>query len=234
MKIKKYKYILLGILCVVLATGYFYLFFQKGIEFEDSFLKLSQSNNMYQYKGSVYGQDILITVEGNLRERDSAIITYAIEDFDTRVYTVKVENWLGKNADVKIFDGFGQIYEGSYRPTILINKDGSLYIEETKITYYNNDVSIFDEDYKISYSHIVSTALKDSVSNRGKGALLFYALLIMAIHTIDVIWPLFFFNIRYGYAVRKPEPSDRYLVAQRISRFIYPIIAIMLLIASLS
>ena len=234
MKIKKYKYILLGILGVIMAIGYFYLFFQKGIDFEDSFLKLSQSNNMYQYKGSAYGQDILITVEGDLRESDTAIVTYAIEDFDTRVYAVKFDNRFGNNADVKIFDSFGMIYEGSYRPTILMNKDGSLYMEETRITFTNHDVNIFDEDYKIRYSHIVSTALKDSIYNRGNRALLFYALFIMVIHTIDVIWPLFFFNIRYGYAVRKPEPSDRYLAAQRISRFIYPIIAIMLLIASLS
>ncbi|HHX13181.1 MAG TPA: hypothetical protein GX731_10190, partial [Clostridiales bacterium] len=177
---------------------------------------------------------ILITVEGDLSESDTAKGTYTIENFDTRVFTVNISNRVGNSVDVKIFDRFGLIYEGSYIPTILINNNGNLYMEEPRITFTNSGGDTFYEDYKISYSHIVSTALRDNVYMRGNWVFLLYATLVISILIIDINWPLFLFNMRYGHAVKKAEPSDRYLAAQKISRIIYPIVAIIFLIASLS
>lgn len=50
---------------------------------------------------------------------------------------------------------------------------------------------------------------------------------------IDILFPRFFFLLSHSLSVNHPEPSDFYLMTQRISRVLEPVIAAVLLLMGL-
>jgi hypothetical protein len=235
MKRRKILILLLSVFVVAATILYFWLFFQKGIIFEDSFLKLSHSDDEIRYSGSAYGEDIEIRLQDTSENSDDKIITYTIGDWYDKTYRIKVINITEVNMELKIYEDNSLVFEGTYD----IIGDSALKLWDKKgepvwdfrVTF--NNQSPLDKSYVMGYSQIVSTALQDNVILRGNWMLVIFAVIILIITAIDIKWPLFFFRQKYAFSVRNPEPSELYLEIQKVCWVVMPTIAVIILIVSL-
>jgi len=232
LKRKKYLHILL-LLGILLAIFYCNLYFQKGILFEDSFLKLSKGINGYEYSGTAYGEHIQIIAKEDIKSSNTTAITYSIGDWYYKTYTVNVLKSSAVNTDINIYENNNLLFEGTYKRNsgfLLWDKKGEPVWDIT--TTFNNQ-SPFNAAYNVSKSEIVTTAFKNNIMIRGNGALLVLAIFIILYLAIDIKWPRLIFMWRHSLSVNNPEPSDFYLAAQRMSWYVGSLITLCILIASL-
>ena len=92
----------------------------------------------------------------------------------------------------------------------------------------------FDASYRVPLSHVAALATFSTETIRGRFGFLFIAVVMIVITAIDIKYPLFFFHLRHWLTVRDPEPSEFYLFMQRLSWFITPVIAIILMILAVN
>lgn len=232
---KKYKWVLLGILGIILFVVYLTLFMQKGIVFENKFLRRINVENGIEYRGTVQMEPVTITLQGDLSNSDSASITYRIGDWYNKTFTVNAFPRDYHEIRVTIYKGNVINYDGVYRPNDMValwGEDGLPDMGEIKVIF-NNDIFYDKNTYEVSNYDVVKTAFQDNISIRGNGLLLFFAIIILAITAIDIRWPLLFFRVQHAMSVYNPEPSDFYLGMQKIGWVVMPVIALGLLIASL-
>ena len=236
---KRKKIILaIGIVAAFLLILYFKLFFTKGIYYDDVFLKKSTTFSETNYSGSsVYG-DIHIIVK---EEKDKQIdVIYNLPGDLTRQYTVEFINKNNNNYQdfepIVIKDKDGNIIlEGMYRSEslFLLDNNGETVMDNMlQITF--NGANPYDEEYEVSLKNVVDLAAFSEDTIRGRFEYLVMAILLFAITIIDIRFPLFFFQLRYAMSVNDPEPSDLYLFMQKVTRVVYPIIGIVLMIVAIN
>ncbi|MDF2540443.1 MAG: hypothetical protein K0S47_161 [Herbinix sp.] len=232
----KIKYIALFVGVIIFFIFYFNLFFDKGMMFEDSFLKQDKINGTYEYNGTAYGEDIQVTVDGEVEQSGTSNISFYIGDFFKKYYTVNATNITDTGADIAIYEKTLLLFEGNYRksqgtvPPIIFNRKGE---PEFDIRVSVNQQSPFQASYQVSNSQIVTTAFQDNVVIRGSIPLLLMALILIIFTAIDMKSPLFFFQLRYMLSVNNPEPSEIYTFIQKITWYVNPVITLIILIAAL-
>lgn len=234
---KKYIIILLSILLLLILAIYFKTFFTTGAYFEDTFLKKEVISFDNHYIGkSVYG-DIHITVKGIENKHKSADVIYRLPNSINKQYTVNFKdasNW-GLGIE-NIEDENGKIiFDGEYKKgdRFLFDKSGKPLLEGS-IRFRMDGVNPYKNGYKISLLNIVKFASFEKDGIRGDAELLMLAILLLVLVTIDIRFPLFFFTLSHFLDVKDPEPSDFYIMMQRISWVAYPLIAMVLMIASIT
>ena len=239
-KISKSKNIILviGIVAAFLLIIYFKLFFTKGIYYDDVFLKKNTTSSETSYSGSsVYG-DIHIIVK---EKKDKQIeVIYNLPGNITRRYTVEFTN--NNNNNDQDFEPIvirdkdeNIILEGLYRSDsfFLLDNNGEPAIDQEFLVTFNGN-SPYDESYEVSLKNVADLATFSDDTIRGRFGFLVIAILLFAITMIDIRFPLFFFQLRYAMSVNDPEPSDLYLLIQKVTRVLYPIIGIYFMIYALS
>lgn len=234
---KKYIIILLSILLLLILTIYFKTFFTTGAYFEDTFLKkeVISSDNHYIGK-SMYG-DIHIIVKGIENKHKSANIIYRLPNNINKQYTVNFKdasNWGLGIENIK--DGHGKkIFEGEYKKgdRFLFDKSGKPLLKGS-IRFRMDGVNPYKNGYKISLLNIAKFANFEKDRFRGDFELLMLAILLFVLVTIDIKFPLFFFTISHFLDVKDPEPSDFYIMMQRMSWVAYPLIAVVLMITAIT
>lgn len=212
--------ILLASILIVLIIFYFKVLFTPGIYFEDTFLKQSVVDSEIHYIGNRNYGDYNIIVKG-LRDNDSsAEVIYNLPNDINRQYTVNFSdpsNWSLGIENIQDKDGI-VIFNGVY------NIDSKFLTTESTQTL----------DYRVTLKNIVDLSYSSNVTIRGQYGGLFMALLLFAVITIDIKYPLFFFTLKHYITVREPEPSYIYITIQRISWFVYPIIGIIFMIFAIT
>jgi len=76
-------------------------------------------------------------------------------------------------------------------------------------------------------------ATKKDVEFRGQIPFLLMALIILLITWVDIKFPLFLFTLRHFMSVEDPEPSEFYLMMQKLSWYVLPIIALGLMVMAI-
>jgi len=92
---------------------------------------------------------------------------------------------------------------------------------------------VYDEDYEVPLKNIAEFALSEKDTIRGEFGYLIYAIIMFALTWIDYKYPLFFFKLRHWPEVEDPKPSEFYLMMQKISYVVVPVIGIILMIAAI-
>ncbi|SKC79272.1 hypothetical protein [Maledivibacter halophilus] len=232
---KAYIKIFLSILIIFILGIYFKTFFTIGVYFNDTFLKkeVISSDNHYRDE-DIYG-DIHITVKQNNDE--SVQVLYRLPNNINEEYTVNFKEASNGESEVdSIEDEEGEIiFEGKYikGSSILLDKNGEPILDGIfRISFPGQNP--YENNYKISLLNIVKFATFEKDRIRGKVELLIFAVFILIIWLIDIKFPLFFFKLRNFLEVKDPEPSEFYIMIQRISWFVYPAIALVLLIVAIS
>jgi hypothetical protein len=236
--ISKYLFlkIFIGILIAIIFIFYFKTFFTNGVYFNDTFLKKEILPSERHYTGkSKYGS-IQIIVKGLMNNQSSLDVIYRLPNNINEQYTVNFDNInnleIGilniKDKDDKIIFQ-GGVYSRNLR--LLIPKDGQPIIYDGQILAIGE--SPYTDEYKTSLNNIVSFATSDNDMIRGEFQYLVPAIFLLLLTLIDFKFPLFFFTLRNFLSVKDPEPSEIYLTMQRASWFIYPIIALILMLAAI-
>jgi len=230
-----FKGLLLILPAVVVLVFYFKIFFTKGIIFEGAFLRKEVVSSESQYSGRHRFGDIHITVKGSKNKDSRAEVTFRLPNNINRYYIVEFENpgdW--DSSMIKIKNRSGSIIvEGKYRKdySFLFNKSGEpVFDSQLRIAGENP----FDASYRVPLSHVAALATFSTETIRGRFGFLFIAVVMIVITAIDIKYPLFFFHLRHWLTVRDPEPSEFYLFMQRLSWFITPVIAIILMILAVN
>lgn len=233
------KRLLKGLLLAVLAVAlifYFIVFFTKGAEFDDTFLKKEVVSADAHYMGrNMYGS-IHITVKGLKDVHRSAEVIFRLPNDINRRYTVNFKDQKDWDAGIEnIKDGDGNIvFEGEYRKdrSYMVDKNGELWLNyNARVLTYGE--SPYNEDFRISLKNVADFVYSVKDTTRGNYELLVLALFFLAITIIDIKHPLFFFDWKYSFSVENPQPSDTYLTLQRISWVAYPAIAVLLMMAAI-
>lgn len=89
-----------------------------------------------------------------------------------------------------------------------------------------------NDDYKISAIKVIDLVALANDTIRGELGYLILAILIFVLTLIDIKYPLLFFNLKYMFSVKDPEPSEFYISMQQISWIVMPIIGLILLIVA--
>jgi len=231
--------LLKGIILAFLAAAlilYFIVFFTRGAEFDDTFLKKEVVSSDAHYMGkNMYGS-IHITVKGLKDVHRSAEVIFRLPNDINRRYTVNFQdpkNWDAGIENIKGEDG-SIVFEGEYRKDrdFMVDKNGEFWLDyNARVMKYGE--SPYNEYYKISLKNVADFAYSAKDITRGNYGLLVLALFFLAITIIDIKYPLFFFNLKYSFSVENPQPSDTYLALQKISWIAYPAIAVLLMIAAI-
>jgi hypothetical protein len=237
---------------LVILFFYFRTFFTMGVYFDDAFLKKEIVTSETHYKGkSKYGK-IEIIVKGLANKQSIVEIEYRLPNNINKKYIVefeKVSN-LGIGID-NIGDGYvrdsrigienikdeqgniifpGGVYEKGF--DFLFKKNGDPFMDDiSHVVIEMQDP--YNNNYNVSLNNVAAFATSANDVIRGKYEYFVPAILLLLVTLIDIKFPLFFFTLRNGLDVKDPEPSDFYLLMQNISRYVYPIIAIILMIAAL-
>lgn len=224
---------------LILMAVYFYLFFQRGILLENTFLRLSREDNAYVFKGSSRGKDIIVRVDGDVYITNTAVVSYEIENEYRQNFVINATSPLEYSTFVKIYVNDKVKFEGTYKIDSrsffpLSDKYGKPYMDDLRISFegYNVENS-YTKPFEASYTHIVTTAFKDNIIIRGNWELMLTAVLLLIFIAVDIKWPLFFFLLSYHLSVKDPEPSELYISIQHISWIVIPIISLVLLIAGI-
>ncbi len=231
--------LLKGIILAFLAAAlilYFIVFFTRGAEFDDTFLKKEVVSSDAHYTGkNMYGS-IHIIVKGIKDVHRSAEVIFRLPNDINRRYTVNFQdpkNWDAGIENIKGEDG-SIVFEGEYRKDrdFMVDKNGELWLDyNARVMKYGE--SPYNEDYKISLKNVADFAYSAKDITRGNYGLLVLALFFLAITIIDIKYPMLFFNLKYSFSVENPQPSDTYLALQKISWVAYPVIALFLMIAAI-
>ncbi|MDD2494321.1 MAG: hypothetical protein PHE29_03930 [Tissierellia bacterium] len=144
------------------------------------------------------------------------------------------DKWSIGEVEIKEENG-KTIFEGKYgiNSMLLLDKNGKPVIEN--ITLYTDlgKESPYYEKYQLSLKRIVEFSLLENERVRGEFELLAISILLLLLTIIDVKYPLLFFTLSHYLSVKDPEPTDYYIVMQKISWFVFPIISIIMLIVAI-
>lgn len=228
---------LLTVLLIAILFFYFRTFFATGVYFDDTFLKKEVVSSDSHYIGkSIYG-DIHITVKGLKNKHSNVDVIYRLPNNINRQYTVSFKdagNWeLGieniKDEDDKI------VFEGEYRKDsfFLFDKNGQPLMEDIIRIRINGDTP-YNGSYKVPLKSVADFASFANDTIRGKYKFLVPAIFLFVLTLIDIKFPLFFFTLKHLLDVKDPEPSDFYIMMQRISWYVYPIIGVILMIVAIN
>lgn len=234
------KYIFLKIvvpaIVIVLLIFYFKAFFTEGAYFNDTFLVKSVVGAERHYIGKSRQGGIHITVKGLEDTHESMEVIYRLPGNVNRQYTVMLnhENKWFPSIE-KIIDKDGNIiFEGEYKKgqQYMVDKNGKPLFSFDITALRNVDIA-YDESYKVPLKNIAEFAFSETDTFRGEIHYLIYALILFLVTWIDYKYPLFFFKFKYWIDVEDPKPSEFYLMMQRISYVVVPMIGIILMIAAI-
>lgn len=226
---------LIMFILIILLIIYVKIFFTTGLYFNETFLKKTVANDVIYYHGSNKQGDISITIKGDVHHDSIAEISYNLsynnhEEYivgyiDASSWNAGVNSITNKNGDV--------LFEGTYLWNRLdfYDKNGNYLLEENKPM--PNMVSYNEEGYIIPLVNIAQIAMLKNETIRGNLVILFLAFLFFIKTILDIKHPLFMFKISTWPMVKDPQPSELYLIVQKILWVLFPLIGFILMIIAI-
>lgn len=233
---KIYFKIFLSAFIIVALVLYFKAFFTVGVYFDNNFLKKEVISSSNHYVGKSKFGDIHIIVLGLKNKQSSADVIYRLPNGTNRQYMANFKdanNWDSGITKIKDIDG-NIIFEGEYKKgnPVLLDKSGKPLLN-VDIQYTKHVELPYNKDYKVPLMNIAAMASFANDQIRGKFGFLLLAVILFARTLIDIKFPLFFFKLRYFIDVKEAEPSNLYIVSQRISWYVVPVIGLILMIVAI-
>lgn len=224
----KYKIPILILLTIcILAFIFFYFtaFFKQGIRAYDEFFALSESGNVQTYTAPTSYGDAKIVVT-RVSDTNSTVL-YDMPGNMPLLYDISFIGETEGYKNISIKSDSGLSFEGKYRSDepYLIDQTGDYFLgfgEENVFISTNNPF----EQFSPSIIHTVSLTQYTNTEPRGNIVFLLIALFLFASTAFDIKWPLAMFTLEHFLSVNNPEPSDFYIMMQRLSWVVMPIIGV--------
>jgi len=233
---RKFLSLLLAILVLIGLIFYLRYFFTIGVFYDDTFLKKQGEYPDIQFIGKTNQGSVQISVNVLNGKQNSIDVTFRLPNDINKQYNVSFKDLAGwglKNIIVKDYNG-NVIFEGQYSEDspFLFDKYGKPLVGNEISRVIVNGETNYNDNYKISAKKVVDFAAMADETIRGKLGHLILAILIFVLTLIDIKYPLLFFNLKYMFSVKDPEPSEFYISMQQISWIVMPIIGLILLIVA--
>lgn len=229
----------------LLMSFYLYQFFRPGRWYYGTFIYKKGDT----FEGTGDGVKYSITVKHS-DDNNSADVIFTIDGVQKN-YHIDGINHL-RNVRIYVdgnlrFQGRVEHNDGGYMffsdssddEYINVVENGTVasWPDENKTNVSDNDiVASGTEEHNVKFpsdSWIFSLA-SGKYTIRGNVYMLAILIFVLAILAIDIVFPKFFFLIEYGFAVNDPEPSEFYLVGQKIARVLMGVACVVLVFLSLS
>lgn len=204
-----------------------------GLLLDGALLKPTETADTVTYAGELHGEQVSISVR---TESDTVtVITCETESGGSDVYRMEypltpilaVDGFaqgemvdgirITKNGDVLFTGGYDRENGGFW-----YDADGRWDQDVYLSTYLGSDVGI--SALELEKQDVMRLANDPELTTRGNWlyyfAMLFFSLMV----ALDAAFPLALFYWRHMCDVRDPEPSDFYLIVQRIGWVVYPIL----------
>lgn len=227
--------IVLIVSIIILMGLYFFAFFTKDANYDDTFLRKEVIYSDNHYIGRNQWGNIHITVKGLEGKDNNFEVIFRLPNNINKAFTVNFTDDDNFRHGVSIKNESDKLlFEGYYRKDspFLFDKNDNPFLEGTGLIFIN-DQSPYNSDYNIYFENIVRFAAFENDTIRGDVRFLLFAILLIIVTAIDLKFPLFFFNLRYFIAVEDPKPSELYIAMQRIFWYVCSAIAVILLIAAI-
>lgn len=211
---------------------YFFFFSQKGIMVHGEFLQRQNNGIVEEYRGQVQGYDTGIVLDRS--DVNNCKIRYQWKDV-VKNYFLELqpsESWL---QGIVIREKDKVLFDGQYNPDKnetffrLYQDDGMPYMENMITVTVNGKQEPADslDVYQLTSLYAGAETV------RGNGAYAAGGIILLLFWLVDILFPKFFFLLSHALSVRDPEPSDFYLMIQRIEWVLMPVIAVVLLLMGL-
>lgn len=222
------KIVFRALLIMILVFGVLMLVsrLQKGVEFDNTLLKVRTTESSTVYTGMRSGLPLTITV--NRPAENTTQVEYVLGADTREIYTMEyplaqIQTEHGDMVPgIRVLKGGEVLFEGGYDPD-----------QQMGMGWYDENGE-WDVGIEFHYSgepaaqaalnerNVAYFAQGPELTVRGSWIgyllLMFLTLLLM----LDVHCPEFFFNLRYSWHVENPEPTALYCAVQQVGWVIYP------------
>lgn len=202
--------------------------FRKGVVFHDALLRYEQSEESAIYSGESHGEEIRIEVVS--RNETLTEVRYLIGDrvkdvctLETGLPEIRTEH--GSTVEgIRITKNGETLFEGGRDP----EQDYGWYkLNGEWDPMLSVEVGVFaSSDYWAGYEttpgSVIAFAEGPELVHRGSIGLYLLMVLMTLLLMLDVAFPLVLFRLEHCCDVRDPEPSDFYLLMQRVGWVLYP------------
>jgi len=226
----RYQNIILAVLAVITLVFGGVLIYnrtQPGIQFRDGFLKQEVRTENTVYYGRCQGEDVAIYVT---EKADGTLVQILA---GTHRWEYLVSSWEGKpnhysgNRPVVISSVSGEEVFRGY-----LTRSGHLTDEQDRIDPDSLDIRVYtvygNQDPWMNYTpsnlFVAKLALEPELTYHGSIGLYVLMLIATLCVAVDILFPEFYFQLKYMFSVRDPEPSDFYTAMQRLGWAIYPVL----------
>lgn len=219
---------LLAAIALVFGGLLFYNRTQPGVMFREAFLKRQVTPEYTVYYGACKGEETAIYVT----PKTDGTLVQILAGAHRWEYIVSV--WEGASHDrayqndtpVVITDvGGKELFRGYLAPNgYLIDEEGHLDPDFGIFVYteYGNK-NVWD-DYEPSKLFVTKLALEPEPAYHGSIGMYLLMLFAAFCVAVDILFPEFYFQLKYMFSVRDPEPSDFYIAMQRLGWAIWPVL----------
>lgn len=204
---------------------------RDGVEFEETLLHCMEGEKTSVYYGKAHGEDVEITVthvSDTLTE-----VVYVIGDrirdvcaLETGLTEIRTEH--GSLVEqIRITKNDRILFEGGRDPEQEFgwyDKNGQW--DSTMIfsvRTYSSGQDYWDR-YETTAGSVLAFANGPELVHRGSIGLYILMVFLTLLLMLDVAYPLVLFKLQHCCDVRDPEPSDFYLVMQKVAWVIYPLL----------
>lgn len=225
------KIVLLSLAVMTLAfgilTGVSKL--HPGVQFGGTLFQPAQTAEKMTYTGRLRGEKVTISVwtEG----ADVTVVTCETEGWGSNVYRVEYPLDPIRAADgfqkgemvdgIRILKDGKVLFEGGYDPegpmdvAAWYDLDGR-WESESFYASVSTGSAVQSDSLALDKGNVMYFASGPELTARGSWMLYFVMVFFSGLLALDAAFPLTLFRLRYCCDVRDPEPSDFYLITQRI------------------
>ena len=198
---------------------------QKGVLFQETLLKVTETAEQTAYSGKVQGVPVVITVTP--AASNVTTVEYQADGQKPDVYTMEyplepIRTEHGEVPGVRILKNGNVLFQGGYDP----EQEFLAWFDENG--NWDADIVVtgvfegYAKTLELSKSDVAYFARGPELTSRGSWGLYLLLVLLTALAAVDVLFPTALFYLHHACDVRDPEPSDFYLAMQKVSWVIYP------------
>ncbi len=191
-----FKPLVISVSAIILLL-YFVRFFQTGIDVDGFFYKETVEDTRFERFDRV--------IE---REVSDDIIELTHQTIDkTYTYTIETVQDVG-TKEVNIIEQTppNRIYEGPYPLERFPQIESDAW----------QQVEVRHNRHSLSLAKLLDIAFLEAVTIRGQVGYFLMGIFLLAIATLDLLFPRLFFIIEHIFSVKDPEPTDFYLVMRKL------------------
>ena len=231
-RLQKFVLLALAVMAVVFGILMIVSKLHPGLLLDEALLRPTETADGVTYTGKLHGQQVSVSVR---TESDTVtVITCETESGGSDIYRMEYPL-----DPIRAGDGFAQ---GEMVDGIRITKNGTVlfaggYDRESSLWYDADgrwDQDVYFSTFTGSDAGTAALELEkqdvmrfaDDPELTARGSWLIYILMLFfsLIVALDAAFPLALFYWRHMCDVRDPEPSDFYLMMQRIGWVVYPVL----------